>query len=126
MHNTNCKKFKGEIEKYVNKIENNFESKVDRLFSSLRIRTCLNRTSIKKYDGYPAAHLLFVLILLPLLKIPSIHFFCKNHLEKWSNSKKDTFYRFKRKKYRWRTFLYQVITEIGNLVKLENIPLEEL
>ena len=75
MHTTNYKKFKGEIEKYVNKSGNIFESKIDRVFSFLRIKTCLNRTKIKKYDGYPAAHLLFVLILLPLLKIPSINFF---------------------------------------------------
>ena len=83
------------------------------------------RNNIKKYDGYPAAHILFVLILLPLLKIPSINFFCEKHLEQWSSSKKDTFYRFKRKNYRWRSFLYKVITEIGNLIKFENIPLEE-
>jgi len=125
MHNTNCKKFKGEIEKYVNKSSNIFESKIDRVFSFLRIKTCLSRNNIKKYDGYPASHLLFVLILLPLLKIPSINFFCEKHLEQWSSSKKDTFYRFKRRKYRWRSFLYRVITEIGNLIKFENIPLEE-
>lgn len=125
MHNTNCQKFKGEIEKYVSKSNNIFDSKIDRVFSFLRIKTCLIRNNIKKYDGYAAAHLLFVLILLPLLKIPSINSFCEKHLEQWSSSKKDTFYRFKRKNYRWRSFLYKVIMEIGNLIKFENIPLKE-
>ena len=125
MYNTNCNKFKGEIGKYVNKSSNIFDSKIDRVFSFLRIKTCLTRNNIKKYDGYPAAHILFVLILLPLLKIPSINFFCEKHLEQWSSSKKDTFYRFKKKRYRWRSFLYKVITEIGNLIKFDNIPLEE-
>ena len=92
MHNTNQIKFKGEIEKYVNKSGNIFESKIDRVFSFLKIKTCLNRTNIKKYDGYSAAHLLFVLTLLPLLKIPTINFFCEKHLEQWSRIKKDTFY----------------------------------
>ena len=111
MHTTNYKKFKGEIENYVSKSGNIFESKIDRVFSMLRFKTYLNRTKIKKKDGYHTAHLLFILTLLPILKIRTVHSFCAKHLEQWSNSRKDTFYRFKNRAYRWRSFMYKVISE---------------
>ena len=94
MHTTNCKKFKGEIENYVRKGSNIFESKIERAFSALRLKTLLTRNKIKKKDGYHAAHLLFTLTLLPILKVPTVHSFCLRHLEQWSKSRKDTFYRF--------------------------------
>ena len=125
MHTTNYKKFKGEIENYVSKGHNIFESKIDNVFGLLKIKTQLSRNKIKKSDGYHASHLLFILMILPLLKIPSVHCFCKKHLEQWSSSKKDTFYRFKNKNYRWRSFFYKVISEIDNLIKFENTPLEK-
>jgi len=74
MHTTNHKKFKGEIENYVNNRTNIFESRIDRAFSVLNFRTHLSRTNIKKKDGYHAAHLLFILTLLPLLKIDTVFF----------------------------------------------------
>ena len=125
MHTTNCKKFKGEIENYVNKGSNIFESKIERAFSALTFRTLLSRTKIKKKDGYHAAHLLFMLTLLPILKIPTVHSFCLKHLEQWSNSKKDTFYRFKNSPYRWRSFMYNIIKKISELLMFEAIPREE-
>jgi hypothetical protein len=66
MINTNCKKFKGEIENYLRNSQNQFECKIDRLFTSFKIKTWLCRTNIIKKDGYPASHLLFVLFMLPL------------------------------------------------------------
>ncbi|MCD6569438.1 MAG: hypothetical protein J7L53_01915 [Deltaproteobacteria bacterium] len=69
MHTTNCRRFKGEIENYVSKEKNIFESKIDRAFSMLKFKTYLSRTKIAKKDGYHAAHLLFILVLLPILKI---------------------------------------------------------
>ena len=81
MHTTNYKKFKGEIENYVSKSGNIFESKIDHAFSMLRFKTWMNQTKIKKKGGYHAAHLLFILILLPILKIPTVHSFCARHLE---------------------------------------------
>ena len=77
MITTKCKKFKGEIENYLRNGQNQFESKIDRLFVSLRLKTWLHRTNIVKKDGYPAAHLLFVLFILPLLKLDMIHCFCR-------------------------------------------------
>jgi hypothetical protein len=126
MHTTNYQKFKGEIENYVRNGENIFESRIDRAFSLLNIRTHLSRTKIKKDDGYPAAHLLFILTILPLLKIKTINSFCQKQWYQWSVSGKDAFYRFKQKPYRWRTFMYKVINKISGSLNFERFALEDL
>ena len=76
MHTTNCKKFKGEIEKYLAKEKNIFDSRIDQTFRMLHIKTKLNQSEIRKKEGRHPAHLLFIIILLPLFKIPTIRGFC--------------------------------------------------
>ena len=126
MVTTKCKNFKGEIENYVVNGQNNFDSKVSKVFSSLNLKTCLCRANIIKRDGYHASHLLFILIVLPMLKIKTIRGFCEKHWEHWSKSKKDTFYRFKQNAaYRWRTFMYKVNVRIFEGLQLDNTPQEE-
>jgi hypothetical protein len=112
MLNTKCKKFKGEIENYLRNSQNQFECKIDRLFTSLKIKTWLCRTNIIKKDGYPASHLLFVLFMLPLLKLNNIHCFCSKGWKQWSHSSKDAFYRFKQSAFRWRSFVYKFLAEL--------------
>ena len=41
MLNTKCKKFKGEIENYLRNSQNQFECKIDRLFTTLKVKTWL-------------------------------------------------------------------------------------
>ena len=125
MNTTNYKKFKGEIESYLKRGHNNFESRIDGAFSSLKMKTWLSRTHIVKKDGYHAAHLLFILTVLPLLKIKTVGSFCKKHWHHWSESRKDTFYRFKHGSYRWRSFMVKVNREITKTVGLEKHPLED-
>jgi hypothetical protein len=74
MISTGCIKFKGEIEKYLRKGNHNFEFKIDEALSTLKVKTLLCRTNIIKKEGYHAAHLLFMLILLPLLKVNTSNF----------------------------------------------------
>ena len=114
MFSKKCKKFKGEIESYLRTSQNLFESKINRLFVSLKVKTWLQRTNIVKKDGYPAAHLLFVLFLLPLLKLDTIHCFCRKGWRQWSPSGKDAFYRFKQSCFRWRSFSYKFLIELFN------------
>lgn len=123
---TNCRKFKGEIENYLINGQNNFELKIDNAFSSLSFKTWLCRTNIRKQDGYHASHLLFMLIILPLLKIKTVNIFCRKQWLHWSTSKKDTFYRFKHNaNFRWRSFMNKVNLHIFKKIGLENIPQEE-
>ena len=68
MSTTNCKKLIGEIENCLNNGLHNFESKIDGAFSTLKFKTWLCKTNIVKKDGYHACHLLFLLVILPLLK----------------------------------------------------------
>jgi len=118
MHTTNCRKFKGEIETYLAKEKNIFESRIDRSFRMLHIKTKLNQTKIRKKEGHHPAHLLFIVTLLPLLKITTIHGFCRKNWHHWCSARKDAFYRFKQASYRWRSFLYAVITRIFDLLQI--------
>jgi len=112
MFSTKCQKFKGEIENYLRNSQNQFECKIDRLFVSLKVKTLLQRTNIIKKDGYPASQLLFVLFILPLLKLDTIHCFCRKGWRQWSTSGKDAFYRFKQNAFRWRSFTYKFLKEL--------------
>ena len=122
---TNRTKFKGEIENYLRNGHSSFDSKIDQIFSCLKVKTWLSRTNIIKKDGYHASHLLFVLFMLPIFKINSVHGFCKKHWHHWSISKKDTFYRFKHNAYRWRTFMYKLMSQISKAVAFEKGLIKE-
>lgn len=122
---TNRTKFKGEIENYLRNGHSNFDSKIDQVFCCLKVKTWLSRTNIIKKDGYHASHLLFVLFMLPIFKINSVHGFCRKHWHHWSISKKDTFYRFKHNAYRWRTFMYKLMSQISKAVAFEKGSIKE-
>ena len=126
MSTTTRKIFKGEIENYLRNGPNNIESRIDSAFSSLKFKTWLCKANIIKKDGYHASHLLFILMILPLLKVNSVHSFCKKYWRHWSQSRKDTLYRFKHNTaYRWRSFMYKVNRQIFKAIELDNIPQEE-
>lgn len=125
MHTTNHKKFKGEIEGYLAKAANIFESRIDRAFAILNFKTQLNRVKIRKKDGYHASHLLFILTLLPLFKIPTVHSFCQKQWYHWCIAQKDAFYRFKQASSRWRSFMYKVIITISEMLNFEKYPLQK-
>ena len=126
MTTANQKKFKGEIERYLLKTSYHFDSKIKEVFESLKTRTCLCQSNIIKHDGYQAAHILFVLIMFPLLKLESIHTFCNKHWYSWSVGKKDTFYRFKNSSsYRWRTFLYKINQRIFEKIEYTKTELKD-
>ena len=125
MITTKCKKFKGEIENYLRIGQHNFDAKIDRAFSSLKVKTLLCQSNILKRDGYSAAHLLLVLTMLPVLRLKSINGFCKKSWSQWSNARKDAFYRFKDKPYRWRSFLYKVIIELAQQLGFDRAPLQD-
>ena len=125
MYTTKCKKFKGEIENYLSREKNIFESRMDRVFTMLNIKTKLNQANIKKKDGYHASHLLFILSLLPLLKIPTIHTFCLKKWDHWCVARKDAFYRFQRNPSRWRSFMYAIVLKISEKLQFEKYPIKE-
>ena len=125
MRITKCEKFKGEIENYLGNGHNNFDSKIDHAFSSLRVRTLLSRTGIVKEQGFHAANLLFILTIPPLLRLGTVCSFWKKQWEHWLSCGKDTFYRFRRKAYRWRTFMYKLCLEIFHEIGLGKCPREE-
>ena len=69
MDTIKCNRFKGEIENYLRNGQKHFDSKINDAFNSLKFKTWLSRCNIIKKDGYPASHLLFILFLLPVLKL---------------------------------------------------------
>ena len=125
MFTIKCRKFKGEIENYLRIGQNHFDVQIDRAFCSLKIKTWLCRSNILKRDGYPASHLLLVLFMLPVLRLKTINTFCNKQWYQWSAAQKDTFYRFKKRAYRWRSFLYQVILEISQQLWFDKDPAKD-
>ena len=125
MDTANYKKFKGEIENYVTKGKNILESRIDRIFHMLNIKTQLNRSKIRKKDGYHPAHLLFILTLLPMLKIKTVHSFCQKQWYHWCIARKDAFYRFKQTDARWRSFMYKVLITISEKLNFDRYAREE-
>jgi hypothetical protein len=125
MYTTKCKKFKGEIENYLSNEKNIFESPMDRIFRMLNIKTKVNQVNIRKKDGYHASHLLFIVSLLPLLKIPTIHSFCLKKWDHWCVARKDAFYRFQRNPSRWRSFMYAIMVKISEKLHFEKYPLKQ-
>ena len=125
MHTTHYRKFKGEIENYVAKGRNIFESRIDRIFHMLNIKTQLNRSKIRKKDGYHPAHLLFILTLLPMLKLKTVHSFCQKQWYHWCSARKDAFYRFKHTDARWRSFLYKVLIAISEKLNFNSYARED-
>ena len=125
MNTKNRKKFKGEIEQYLANEKNIFESRLDRAFCLLNFKTQLNQSKIRKKGGYHAAHILFILTLLPLLKIPTVHCFVQKGWDHWCIAKKDTLYRFKQASFRWRSFMYKVMTKISEVLNFNKYPLQE-
>ena len=125
MITTKCQKFKGEIENYLKNGQNNFDIKIDRAFCSLKFKTWLCKSSIIKRDGYPASHILLILFVLPLLRLKTVNSFCNKKWHQWSVAGKDTFYRFKTRTYRWRSWLYKVMQEIGNQLQFDQASIED-
>ena len=117
---TNCRKFKGEIQNYLKNDQQTLDIKIDRAFCSLKLKTWLCRCDIVKKDGYPASHLIFILFVLPLLRLKTVNSFCNKQWHQWSVAGKNTFYRFKHRSHRWRTLLYQVILEINRQVGIKH------
>lgn len=125
MITTKCKKFKGEIENYLRKGQNNFDAKIDQAFCSLKFKTWLCRSNIIKKDGYPASHILLILFVLPLLRLKTVNSFCNKQWHHWSIAGKDAYYRFKMRPYRWRSFLYKIMIEISNQLQFAKKPLKD-
>ena len=121
----NINSFKGEIENYLRKNQNNFDSKIDEALTSLNIKTLLCQAGIIKKDGYHAAQIFFMLLLLPMLSVKTVHSFCGKVWTHWFNCGKDVFYRFKQKSYKWRTFMYKFNLRLFGMLEIEDIPREE-
>ena len=122
---TKCNKFKGEIENYLRKGQNNFDIKIDRALCSLKFKTWLCKSNIIKREGYHAAHIVLILFVLPLLRLKSVNSFCNKEWHQWSVAGKDTFYRFKSRAFGWRSLLYKVMVEISNQLGFSQKPIAD-
>jgi len=125
MSTTKSGEFKGEIGNYLLQNQNNFDFKIDRTFSTLKMKTSLCKTRIFKSQGYAASQLLFVLFILPMLKLKTVNSFCAKKWYQWSPAQRDSFYHFKHNPYRWRSFFYKVISEISSRLNFEQVCPQE-
>ena len=75
MSTKNINNFRGEIENFLGKDQNNFDSKINDVLTALNIKTILCQAGIIKKDGYHAAQIFLILLLLPMLSMKTIHCF---------------------------------------------------
>ncbi|MBF0477043.1 MAG: transposase [Deltaproteobacteria bacterium] len=123
MRATKCQlKFKGDVENYLSKSHNNIELIADRLLTLFNVKTIMGQCHIRKREGVHPADILFLLIIIPLLKLKTVHSFCQYKIEDWAGCGKDTFYRFKCKAYPWRTFISKIVIKYFYLTD-KNKPL---
>ena len=126
MNTVIANRFKGEIQRYIEKSKGPFESKIREAFGTLNIKTILCRSNIVKKDGYHAAHLLFILLLMPFTSADSVHSFCGKFWKNWTQSHKDSFYRFKKnEKFRWRRFFMLLNRQIFKATELDKTPVSQ-
>ncbi|MBF0495583.1 MAG: hypothetical protein HQK58_03250 [Deltaproteobacteria bacterium] len=91
MRATKCQlKFKGDVDNYLSKSHNNIELIADRLLTLFNVKTIMGQCHIRQREGVHPADTLFLLIIIPLLKLKTIHSFCKYKIEDWAGCGKDT------------------------------------
>ncbi|ABK45205.1 hypothetical protein Mmc1_2712 [Magnetococcus marinus MC-1] len=71
-----------------------------------------NRRGWSKRTGKDLPTLIMLLILHPLLKVPSIHLFCRDHFLSVFAVGKDTFYRLLQRQFPWRNAHWALIKKL--------------
>lgn len=117
MHSKKIEKFQGQIETVFQEAISDIDIKVRKLFKKLRIMSHLTAAGIRKLEGYPACHLLYVLVNLVFLHIKGIGDFSQRNLMTLSEAQKDAFYRFKNRDYSWRSFHWRLVCYMAVLLK---------
>jgi len=116
MHNRKMPAFHGQIETVWQDTLSNLDLKVKQTFKVLRIQSHLTAAGIRKWAGYPAAQLLYVLVNLVFMHIHSVGEFAHRTLVALSPAKKDAFYRFKNHDFSWRSFQWRLIGYLQQLL----------
>ena len=86
-----------------------------------KLKTLCHESGIQKKDGFSAAEILTLLIMLPLMALNSVHQLYKSAYRKTAEMQKDTLYRLKNNEwYSWRRLLFAVAKMFRKRVNPEN------
>lgn len=94
---------------------------------SLGVFSQLHQFGLKKRHGYFIRHILFVVLIWPLLGVPSLYFFCGNRLSAFFCGGKDVLYEFlKRQDINWRGLRLYIACQLIRQHKLESVLIRVL
>jgi hypothetical protein len=117
LHNRKLALFQGQIETALKKFRTDLELRMRSLFSILHIQSHLTGDGIRKSEGYPPLHLLFVMVHMMFLPIKTVHALMQKPLANFFKARKDTFYRFKQGEWSWRPFYRRFLAFLGHNLK---------
>jgi hypothetical protein len=117
LHNGKLARFQGQIETALKKFAAELDLRMKDLFANLRIKSHLTAAGIRKCEGFPPVHLLFVLTNTVFLHIATVHDLLSRPLKPFFQAQKDTFYRFKKAEWGWGTFYRRVILFLGRRLR---------
>lgn len=77
--------------------------------------------NLVKAKGFPLKHVMFSVLIWPLLSVSSLHFFCGNRLSAYFNGGKDVLYDFlKRQSINWRGYRFHIAKQFYKRHRLDN------
>ena len=113
MHNRKIARFQGQIETALKNFRADLELRLKELFAVLHIQSHLTGAGIRKCQGFPARHLLFVLTNLVFLHLKTVHDLLQRPLQALFLAQKDAFYRFKKAEWSWGPFYRRFLAHLG-------------
>lgn len=108
--------FTDNLEKEYTIVDNELEKSLDELgvFSKAHI------FNLVKTKGFLLKHVMFSILIWPLLSVTSLHFFCGNRLSAYINGGKDVLYDFlKRQSINWRGYRFHIAKQFYKKHRLD-------
>jgi len=108
----------GEVEKYLDKEHEKIVPEFYKACKKMKMGHFLNRNNIRKEEGYPLLQVLLVVLMIPFIRLKTIHQFWQKHFEKMLEAQKDTYYRLvNNASYNWQGLLHSLVLRAMQLTQ---------
>ena len=113
MYNKKSEAFQGQIKMALKEAIPDLDLTFNKLFQTLRIKSHLTGAGIRKCEGHPAVHLVFVMFTSVFLNLPGLCGCAHLNLTALTAAGKDAFYRLKNRDLSWRSFLWRFLVFVA-------------